>query len=55
MLRSLFVLFFMSISVLLYSQSKEEQIENLRADVEELAHKKYRGREAGCAESRRVR
>jgi len=47
MIKSLFLVFFLSFSIAIYSQDREKEIDQLTDDVEELAHKKYKGREAG--------
>ena len=52
MFRIAVITLFLSLSVLVYGQSQEDQLEQLRNDVEELAGKKYKGREAGTKEEK---
>ena len=47
MFKSLSLVLFLSFSITVYSQDREKEIKQIKNDVEELAHKKYKGREAG--------
>jgi len=47
MIKYLTFAFLFAISTTLFAQNREKEVKQLRSDVEELAHKKYKGREAG--------
>ena len=50
MSKSILLVLFLSFSTILFAQEKE--VKQLKSDVEELAHKKYKGREAGTKQEK---
>ena len=51
-IKNIFLSFFFILSAVQLSHSQDAEIKQLRSDVEELAHKKYKGREAGTKQEK---